>query len=124
MSTNAPGGYRVFLFASQDLQNGGGDTIPAVPGTNAVPVSWASSCLVGSSCFGYHVGDDTLSGDGARFLLDDTYAALPVGVYDEVMYNDLPHADAQALVYRIQIDLLQQAGRYSTNLQYIAVPQF
>lgn len=124
VDTNASGGYRVFLRASQPLQSAAGATIPAIAADNATPGSWASLCPSSVSCVGYHAGDDTLSGDAARFALDDTYAALPVGTLDEIMYNSLPHSDSQDIIYRTQITLLQPAGSYTSSLEYIVVPQF
>jgi hypothetical protein len=124
VTTNATGGYRVFLRASQSLQSAAGETIPDIAAINVTPGSWPALCPDGQSCFGYHAGDDSLSGDPGRFALDDTYAALPVGVVDEIMYNALPHSDTQDIVYRVQINLLQPAGAYTTNVEYIAVPSF
>jgi len=123
VSTNAVSGYQVQKYVRQLLQSGGSDTITAAAGTNAVPVSWSVACPAARSCFGYHVGDNTLSQDATRFASNDTYAnatTTPV----EIMYSEFPANDTEDIIYRLRINGMQAAGDYSTDIVYVVVPIF
>jgi len=124
VTTNATEGYQVLVFERQDLLSGGG-VISDVVGTNESPSPWSSGCLVGaSSCYGYHIGDNTLQGGSTRFLLDDTFAAL-TGIPKEVAYSSGPVRDESTdIVYRVQASSQQSAGLYESDIVYIVVPVF
>lgn len=72
VSTNATQGYAIFAYARQGFLGNSGQEIEGVSGTDASPSSWSSGCGISAAgCFGYHAGDDVLSGGSARFAADD-----------------------------------------------------
>ena len=125
VTTNATEGYQIFMFERQDLTAGSGATIGDVTGTNSTPQTWATGCTgTATSCYGYHVGDNTLAGGSTRFLLHDTYAALTSSLA-EVAYSSGPVTNESTdIVYRIQANVNQPAGQYESNVAFIVVPVF
>jgi hypothetical protein len=122
ITTNAIEGYQVLMFASQNLLNELGDTIEPILGTNAVPTSWSTGCLVSaSSCFGYHTTDATLAGGSGRFAPLDSYALLET-TPQEVMHSSIPTTDVEYILFRIRVAVNQPPGDYESDVRYIAVP--
>jgi hypothetical protein len=126
LDTNGTQGYQIFMKLVDDLKTSGGATIKAITGTNAVPVAWSTGCLVtAQSCFGYHSGDDTLQGGSTRFSALDTYAGFSTSTLEEVAFSSQPAVnEANDVVFRVFIRDLQDAGQYTTRMQYISVPMF
>jgi hypothetical protein len=124
VSTNATEGYHVFVYERQDLLSSVGQILD-VSATNASPAAWADGCNGAmQSCYGYHTGDNTLSGGSTRFLIDDTYAALTSSL-EEVAYSSGPAEDETTdIVYRVMVTNEQPAGEYESELVYIVVPVF
>ncbi|MCB9811890.1 hypothetical protein H6783_03175 [Candidatus Nomurabacteria bacterium] len=124
VTTNATEGYQVLMYARSDLVSSHGGTIPAILGTNYAPLGWNSGCLASTTgCFGYHAGDDTLSGTSTRFSPTDSYAAFEP-TPREVMYSSLPASDSSNIIYKVEITDEQPAGLYSTDVVYLAIPVF
>ena len=127
VDTNATEGYRVLIVADGQLTNAYGESIPAVTASNTSPSAWSSACSAAATgCFGYHSGDDTLSGDGlepVRFAPDDTFAALST-TPEELFYSEVPGNFVHDIVYKLEVGELQSAGDYSTSINYIIVPVF
>jgi hypothetical protein len=122
IDTNATQGYQVLMYASQDLLNTYGEPITGVSGTNESPSAWSTGCAGRAGCFGYHSGDDVLSGDSTRFAADDTYAAVSTSTPEEVMHSSVPSENTVDIVYKLQISDQQPAGDYETEIVYLAVP--
>jgi len=125
VSTNATQGYQVLALERGDLESANGATISDVTGTNAAPLAWSTVCsIVADSCFGYHVGDNTLSGGSTRFLSNDTYAAL-TSTPSEVAYSSAPvTSESTDIVYRIQANPGQTAGQYESKVVFVVVPVY
>ncbi len=125
VSTNAGQGYQVLAFEVGAFEAGVGASIADVTGTNEVPLAWSTACDVGtSSCYGYHTGDDTLSGGSLRFLPDDTYAAL-TNSPKEVAWSSIPvTAESTDIIYRVRAGAGQEAGHYESKISYVVVPVF
>ncbi len=124
ITTNATEGYRVLMYSPQQLLNTYGVAIPAITGTNAVPVGWAVGCQASSTgCVGYHTTDPTLQNGSTRFAAVDSYAALSA-TPAEVMYSPIPVNESHDILYRVFVRALQPAGNYETDLVYIAVPTY
>jgi len=125
VTANATEGYQIFVYNPQALTSSGGSTIAPVSASNTAPVAWGTACDSGATgCFGYHVGDDTLSEGSARFAPNDTYAALET-TPREVAYSSVPvTSDTTMVIYRVLARSLQPAGRYATQLTYLIVPVF
>jgi hypothetical protein len=122
VTTNATGGYRMYTFARQGLLSGS-TAIAPVSGTNASPSAWNSGCS-GTGCFGYHAGDDVLSGTPARFAPNDTFAQFTSSLA-EIAYSAIPISnDQHDFVYKAEVNTGQEGGQYSTNIIYIIVPVF
>ena len=126
VTTNATEGYQVLLKANGSLLSNNGAMIPDVTGTNASPSAWGVGCTAGmTGCWGYHSGDDTLSGGSTRFLINDTFAQFATTTSQEVIYNSGPVTnEVTDIIYRVEMHQLQAAGSYSAQLQYIVVPIF
>ncbi len=124
VDTNATEGYQVFVFATQDLINSYGTAIDPIISTNEVPAGWSSACPVeATGCFGYHAGDDILSGASTRFSANDSFAALTT-VPAEVLYNPTPIDEYHDVLYKIEVREGLPAGDYETDIVYLAVPVF
>ena len=123
ISTNAGTGYQLFAYNSQNLASNNGSEILPVSSLNSAPSAWPSS--IDPSAFGYHTGDDTLSGASpSRFAPNNTYAKFETNM-QEVSYSEIPVSDEIIdLVFRANITENQAAGDYETNIVYILVPSF
>jgi hypothetical protein len=126
IDANGTEGYTVFMSMDGELMNGSGAFIHPITGTNAAPVAWSVGCAgLASSCFGYHVGDDTLDDGSTRFAAADTYAAVSTTTLDEVAHSATPvSGETNDVVYRILRRALQGAGEYEARIHYISVPEF
>jgi hypothetical protein len=125
ITSNAGNGYKIYAYQRQGLLNPYAHEIPAVTGTNSSPLPWSSACASTSTgCYGYHVGEDVLEGGSTRFAADDTFASFTTYA-DEVAYGSGPVTDSTTdIVYRIEVNSLQDAGDYQSSLVYIATPVF
>ena len=123
ISTNAEWGYSLYAFQTNDLISSNGAIINPVPWTNASPAAWPA--LFNPSDFGYHTGDNTLSG-AARWVLPRTIlTAQFASTSQEISYSSIPVTDKTVdLIFRAGIGMLQPAGDYSTNIVYILVPTY
>ncbi len=125
VSTNATEGYQVLMFAKQPLMNSYGDEIAGISATNESPTSWATACPPEvAGCFGYHSGDDVLSGGSARFAPDDSYAALSTSTPEEIMFSSTAIEDSVDIVFRVQVRDLQTAGEYQSEITYLVLPAY
>lgn len=125
VTTNATEGYQVFMYIPTNLTSTVGADIDNVTGTNASPASWAVGCAISATgCFGYHTGDGSLQGGSTRFFADNTYAGFET-TPREVAFSSIPSTNETTdVVYKVEVQALQEAGIYETNIVYIAVPVF
>ena len=125
VTTNATEGYQVVAYERQNLMSSGGAEIEDITGSNSSPVPWSTGCIVNAqSCYGYHAGDNTLSGGSTRFLLNDTFAPL-TGTLEEIAYSSGPVRDETTdIIYRIGAGAGQPAGIYESRIVYIVLPVF
>jgi hypothetical protein len=126
VTTNAPEGYQIYMMSDGEFLSSSGDTIDPITTTNAAPAAWATGCNTAAvGCFGYHAGDDTLADNSTRFFAPDTFARFSTTTLDEVVYGGGPVAtDTVDMVYKVRVKQFQEAGQYTTNIRYIAVPVF
>jgi hypothetical protein len=126
VDTNATEGYRMLMFATQDLTDTYGNTISLAAGTNESPVSWSTGCPEeAAGCYGYHVGDDSLTDGSTRFAPNDTFAAVATTTPVEVMYSAQPSVNESSdLIFRLEVSNQQPAGDYQQELIFISVPVF
>ena len=123
ITTNAGYGYQLFIKENNGFISNAGADIDPVSSTNEVPASWSENPY--PSAFGYHSGDDTLSGSSpSRFSPDDTYAQFST-TPKEVSYSPIPvQNEIVDVIYRVEADNIQEAGDYETDIVYILVPTF
>ncbi len=123
ISTNAEYGYRLYAYSRTGFISNNGSQIQPVTATNESPAAWPA--VPSPSNFGYHVGDDTLSGNApSRFAANNTYARFEQSM-KEVAYSAIPvDNDISDLVFRTEIGSQQQAGSFQTNIVYILVPEY
>jgi hypothetical protein len=125
LETSATQGYQILMYATQPLLNVYGEEIAFITNTNQSPQGWSTGCLAAENgCFGYHTGDDVLSGGSTRFAADDSYAAFSTSTPEEIMHSSTPAEDVVDIVFKIQIGEEQPAGIYETEVIYIAIPVF
>jgi hypothetical protein len=125
IDTNATEGYQILTYSRGDMVNSYGEPIPNVTGTNESPNAWATGCSISATgCLGYHSGDDILSLGSTRFAPNDTYAGFSSTTPYEIFYSPIPANESLDMIYKIQIDDLQAAGNYETNIVYLAIPVF
>ncbi len=125
ITARGEGGYRLFIFQRQGLLGDDGFEIAPVVNANESPASWETSCSdLNVGCYGYHSGDNTLSGDSGRFSANDSYAKLEVNP-KEVAFSATPVTnEAIDVVFKTQIGLEQPADTYQSGVAYIIVPVF
>ncbi len=123
IDTNAGGGYQLFVYQRQNMIAGNGADINSIPFSNDSPQAWPIN--PDPSAFGYHAGDDTLSGSSpSRFSADNTYAAFESD-YKEISYSEIPVQNEEIdFIYRIEASDMQEAGDYETEIVYILLPTF
>jgi hypothetical protein len=124
VNTNATGGYRIFVLERQGLVGPG--EINPVAATNENPANWTAGCVSSATgCYGYHTGDDGLSGGApARFSADDTYAKLEFAP-KEIIYSPAPvSGEITDVIYSVWVNNQQEAGNYESSIVYIIVPAF
>jgi len=123
VTTDSEHGYQLFVYSRQQFLSGNGADINAVSAFNENPDNWPNNPI--PSAFGYHAGDDTLSGSSpSRFAPDNTYVQFETDM-KEIGYSSIPVEDEVVdLIYKIEITNLQEAGDYETEVVYILVPTF
>ncbi|MCK4539743.1 fibronectin type III domain-containing protein [Candidatus Parcubacteria bacterium] len=123
ITTNAEMGYQLFVYQRQALLSNTGADIDPVAGTNENPGLWPAN--PNPSAFGYHTGDDNLSGSfPARFSSDERYAQFDTNLR-EISYSSLPvNNETVDLIYRVEVSDLQAAGDYTTNIVYVLAPNY
>jgi hypothetical protein len=125
VTTNATQGYQILAREDQDMIAQNGATILGVAASNTSPAAWNTGCpTAAASCWGYHAGDDALSGGSPRFSADDTWAGLET-TGREVVYSSGPvTSESTDIVYRLHVRPTQLTGNYQQRLIYIIAPTF
>ncbi len=123
IDTNAGMGYQLFVYQRQNLLSANGADIDPIPATNEAPAAWPLDPY--PSGFGYHTGDDTLSGSSpSRFAADNTYARFEEAM-KEISYSPIPvSSETVDFIFKAEITDMQEAGDYETEIVYILVPAF
>ncbi len=123
ITTNAERGYRLYVYSRSDFIGNNGAVINPVSSTNESPAAWPA--VPSPSNFGYHSGDDTLSGTApSRFAANNTYARFESEM-KEIAYSAIPVSDDTFdLIFRTEIGAQQPAGDFMTSIVYILVPEF
>lgn len=121
VTTNALFGYQIFAYQRQGL-TGPAEIVPVLA-TNEAPDAWSIPPSA-AGAFGYHAGDDALSGGSPRFAPDNTYAKLE-SVPKEIAANSHPVGnESNDIVFKVQVTSEQEAGNYQAAIVYIIVPTF
>ncbi len=120
VSTNAAGGYTVYLRGTGQMGNGNGQFLAATSGSNATPAAFSAA---GTEAFGYTT-DHALSGTATRFQ-PNKWAALNTANEEVAFASAGPvSSDATKLCVQAGISGSTRAGVYTTQLIYSVVPTF
>ncbi len=121
VSTNAAGGYTVYLRGTSQMRNANNDTLAVTSGTNTAPAAFSAA---GTEAFGYTT-DHALSGTATRFQ-PNLWAALNTTTNEEVAFASAGpvSSDATKLCVQAGISASTKAGVYTTQLIYSVVPTF
>lgn len=121
VTTNAALGYQIFAYQRQGLI--GSTEISPVAAANEAPDAWAIAPSA-AGAFGYHTGDDVLSGGSSRFAPNNTYARME-SVPKEIAASSHPVGnESNDIIFKVQITPEQETGNYQTAIVYIIVPTF
>ncbi len=125
VSTNAGSGYKVYTYQRQGLLSATSKEISPFIATNDAPLGWSTGCTSTSTgCYGYHTGKDVLEGGSTRFAADDSFAKF-TSVPTEVAFGSGPATDETTdIIYKIEVNDLQDAGSYQGAILYIVTPVF
>ena len=118
VTTNASGGWTVYIQHTGSLTNENSDTITNHTGTNLSPSAMSN----GTEGWGYTTEDTTLSaiGDGANRFGANEFAGFTTGA-EEVVTDE---ALATRVGHRVDIASTTEAGTYTTNIVYTVVATF
>lgn len=124
-TTNAAGGYTVYVRHTGQLTNGAGDTIDNHTGTNAAPTAFPAA---GTEAWGYTTDDAVLEAVAVdRFTSagGDKWAGFTTS-NEEVMYNAaaVPSSETQRVGHQVGIDATTEAGTYQSTIVYTVVATF
>ena len=125
VSTNASGGYIVYIRHTGSLTNAASDTIDNHTGTNLAPSNFAAA---GTEAWGYTTEDATLSavGDGAdRFTNTDEWAGFTT-TNEEVVVNTAATTGTETtrIGHQVGVANTTEAGTYNTTVVYTIVATF
>ncbi|HEX9594757.1 MAG TPA: hypothetical protein VF996_01345 [Candidatus Saccharimonadales bacterium] len=125
VTTNASGGYVVYLRHTGDLVNTSSDTITVHTGTNGTPSSFPAA---GTEAWGYTTDDSTLTGGTAdRFTTagGDLWAGFTTS-NAPVMDNPSATAgtDTNSVAHQVGISTSTEAGDYQTTIIYTIVATY
>lgn len=125
VSTNAEGGYIVYIRHSGALTNQSSDTITNHTGTNLSPTAFSAA---GTESWGYTTEDATLSniGDGVnRFTATGEWAGFTT-TNAEVVANTTATSGTQTTRVGHQVGVASntEAGTYQTTMIYTVVATF
>lgn len=126
VTTNAPGGYTVYIRSTDQLRNANGDTIDNHAGTNPSPTAFPAAGT--AEAWGYNSSDATLSvvGDGAsRFTDTNEFAGFTL-TNQEVMFNTAatPSTQTERVTNQVAVEAATEAGTYQSTIVYTAVATF
>lgn len=125
VSTNAAGGYAVYIRHSTDLQTPGGSAINAHSGNNSTPTSFPAA---GTEAWGYTTEDSSLSGvTPDRFTSSggNRWAGFS-STNDEVVYETVasPSTQTTRVGHQVGIAADTPAGNYQTSIIYTIVATY
>ncbi len=125
ISSNASGGYTVYIRETAALTNTNGDTITAHTGTNLAPTTMST----GAEAWGYTTQDTTLTavGNGAnRFTTPANGWAGFTTSNEEVVYNPGAPAGTETtrVGHQVAVSPNTEAGTYTTTIVYTVVATF
>lgn len=124
VSTNATGGYTVFIRHTGLLTNESSDTITNHTGTNGAPSAFPAA---GTEAWGYTTEDATLGGGAAnRFTTAGGFSGFTTS-NEEIMDNttSTPGAgDDTEVAFQVGVASSTEAGTYQSTLIYTLVGTF
>ncbi len=121
VSTNASGGYTVYVQYTAVPTNGGSDTITDFTGTNSSPTNFSAA---GTEAFGYTTEDAVLAtGTPGRFVGGNWAKFTNANL--EAIYSDGPVSNETIrLGYQVGVAGNTEAGIYTTTVILTATPVY
>jgi hypothetical protein len=126
-STNASGGYALYIRHTGLLENGSGNTIDNWTGTNATPTRPFPSGIASAEAWGYTTEDSTLqSGTADRFTNGGDFWAGFSDTTNELVADEVgPGASATTRVgHQVGVSGTTEAGTYQTTIIYTAASTY
>ncbi len=123
VTTNASGGYVVYIRHTGDFQNAATDVIDAWTGTNAVPTVFPG---VGTEAWGYTTEDSSLTGGAVdRFTSTPSWAGF-TATNEPLVDNPAATAGTETTRVGHQVGIAADtpAGTYNTEIVYTIVATF
>lgn len=122
VTTNAAGGYVVYIRHAQDFQNSGSDVIDAHAGTNTAPTSFSAA---GTESWGYTTEDITLTTGTADRFDSGNWAGFTT-TNEPVIDNVAATAgtDTTRVGHQVGIANTTPAGVYNTEIIYTIVATY
>lgn len=122
-STNAAGGYALYIRHTGLLTNGSGNTIDNLGSNNASPGAFPAP---GTEAWGYTTQDSTLqSGTPARFTTGPSWAGFSITTNELVADETGPGASGTTRVsHQVGVSGTTEAGTYQTTIIYTAASTY
>lgn len=124
VTTNASGGYVVYIRHTGDLTNAATDTITSHTGTNGTPTAFPAA---GTEAWGYTTDDSSLTGGTAnRFTTAGNVWAGFTTTNQPVMDNPSASAgtDTNNVAHQVGYSTSTEAGDYQTTIVYTIVATY
>ncbi len=122
ITTNASGGYVVYIRHAQDFQNAASDVIDALAGTNAVPTAFSAA---GTEGWGYTTEDTSLVGGTANRFVGGNWAGF-TATNDPLIDNTAATAGTETTRVGHQVGIANDtpSGTYNTEIIYTIVATY
>ncbi len=129
VATNASSGFVVTLQTNNTFASAQGNTIATYSGSNSAPTSWTAPSGSTHGYFGYTTDDYTLGNTEYDRFASNNWAGATTTPSEIMYHNGSTNGTTQGqgttrIGYELEIDNLQPAGIYSTNLMYICTATF
>lgn len=125
VTTNAAGGYVVYVRHTGNLTNSGGQTISVHSGTNAAPTAFSAA---GTEAWGYTTSDSTLGGGTAdRFTSSGGNKWAGFSTTNQPIIDNTTATTATDQVnvaHQVGVAANTEAGSYSTTIVYTIVATY
>lgn len=122
LTTNAGGGFAVYLRSPNPLTSSSGATIASWTGTNASPTDFPA---LGSAAFAYSTSDETLRTGSADRFTEPTIKWAGFSTSDALLMDGAGvGTEQECLAFQVGIGTATSSGTYRATVIYTAVPSY